>query len=45
MRISKGILSFEIPCAPRTGGGQDARPAQKSETRLALHAIKSFESV
>ena len=34
MRISKGILSFEIPCAPRTGGGQDARPAQKRETRL-----------
>ena len=29
-----GAFRSEIPCAPRTGGGQDARPAQKSETRL-----------
>ena len=28
-------LSLKTPLAPRTGGGQDARPAQKSETRLA----------
>ena len=32
--VADGTLSLKTPLAPRTGGGQDARPAQKSETRL-----------